>query len=731
MAAALVALLVPAGAAGRTVRFEVITPTLIRAEYAADGHFEDRPTVTATRRWKRTTPFTTSVRGGWRTIRTSRVRLRYRLGSGPFGAGNLRLSFGRATVTPAPGHSEGALGGWTRALDNLQGPVALNDGILSRDGWHVVDDTPTALLTRGWYALRPSHAGGYQDWYVFAYGHDYARGLRDLRTLTGAAPLLPRSAFGVWFSHYHAYSADELKALVGDFRAHGVPLDTLSLDTDYKAPPAGEPVAGTVASGDPGGSYSWNGWAWNTKLFPDPRGFVAWAHAQGIGIATNIHPTIDSNDPRYPGVVAQAGPTTPDNGMCLVQQADPTGTCQTLDWTSRRQLRAYLSLHDFTENAGVDFHWLDWCCDGPQKQLPGLTMDTWINSRYAARQRARGQRWPAFARIGATWMPGAENDGDRLVPNLGDGALAEHRSTVQFTGDTCATWPMLAFEAQLSAAEASIGLPYVSHDIGSFNGTPIDGYCAGIPANLLSGHLPDDLYARWVQFGTFQPLDRLHSNHGDRLPWQYGSAANAAATAALRLREALVPYTYTLARRAHDTGLPITGPLYLRWPEQDAAYTHPAEYTFGPDMVVAPVTAPGDPAPVTYWVPPGTWIDFFTGERLRGPREVTAQVPLSRLPVLVRAGAVIPTAPDTLTVYPGRRGALRLYDDAGTGFAYEHGASAVTPIRHRGRTLTIGPARGHFAGQPARRAWTVRFLGGRTVKTGLRSIRRALVVRRP
>ena len=104
--------------------------------------------------------------------------------------------------------------------------------------------------------------------------------------------------------------------------------------------------------------------------------------------------------------------------------------------------------------------------------------------------------------------------------------------TIQFTGDTCATWPMLAFEAELSAEEGNVGMTYVSHDIGSYNGVPGDLPCGTsdyqvTPAAIASRVLPGDLYARWVQLGTFQPLDRLHSNHGDRLPWEYGPAADA------------------------------------------------------------------------------------------------------------------------------------------------------------------------------------------------------------
>jgi alpha-glucosidase (family GH31 glycosyl hydrolase) len=168
----------------------------------------------------------------------------------------------------------------------------------------------------------------------------------------------------------------------------------------------------------------------------------------------------------------------------------------------------------------------------------------------------------------------------------------------------------------------------------------VGGQCGPVGTSSLTAHLPDDLYARWVALGTFQPLDRLHSDHGDRLPWSYGAEAEAAATSFLQLREALVPYLYSLAGQAHDTGLPMTRGLYIEWPDLDAAYQHPSEYLLGRDVVVAPVIAPGDPAPATVWVPPGTWVDYFTREVLHGPAVVHEQVPLSRMPVLVRPRAL-------------------------------------------------------------------------------------------
>ena len=144
-------------------------------------------------------------------------------------------------------------------------------------------------------------------------------------------------------------------------------------------------------------------------------------------------------------------------------------------------------------------------------------------------------------------------------------------------------------------------------------------------------------------------------------------------------------------------------------------------------MAVAPVTAAGNPAPATIWVPPGRWLDYFTGRRFVGPATETLSVPFSQMPVLVRAGSILPTQPNApytapgpnprlvLTAFPGGDGRFSLYDDQGLGFGYQRGAFTRTDIIHTERrgvsTLTIEPAHGSFRGELARRAWTIEFTG--------------------
>jgi alpha-glucosidase (family GH31 glycosyl hydrolase) len=272
-------------------------------------------------------------------------------------------------------------------------------------------------------------------------------------------------------------------------------------------------------------------------------------------------------------------------------------------------------------------------------------------------------------------------------------------------------------------------MPYVSHDIGTFHAVSPTDTCDADLSPILTpreNELPDDMYARWVQLGTFQPLDRLHSHHGLRLPWEYPPEIERIATKFLRLRGKLNPYLYTLAEKAHRSGVPMVRPLYLHWPGRNQAYEHPSHYTLGRDVLVAPVAEPGASAKTEVWFPPGKWVDWFTGERHRGPGTEELTTPLERMPVFVRSGAIVPMQRTMATTPEGPLDVLelaaqrgdgrgRLYEDSGEGFAYERGKFTRTTITQRrsgGTTvLTVGRARGGFAGLPERRSYEIRLAG--------------------
>ncbi|MDO0929364.1 glycoside hydrolase family 31 protein [Streptomyces sp. TG1A-8] len=617
-----------------------------------------------------------------------------------------------ADPAPAP-HL--ALGGYRRSLDGLNGdsdPTPwTTPGLLHRDGWYLLDDTPSAVrdTVTGKASARPSHGGRpYQDGYLFGFGHDYQQGLSDLATLTGPSQLLPRWAYGVWYSEYIDRTASDYeKTILPAFRAADVPLDVLVTDTDFKSP------------------NTWSGWNFDPVKFPDAKGFFDWSSAQGLHNTLNVHPSILGSDPQFAKAQATANGKLRKGGCASAAGTD----CYTFDFGDADQLKAYLDLHRPMDRAGNDFWWLDWCCDTSRSSQAGVTPDAWINQKYADLTAETGDRGFVLSRAYGSLQAGGYSGG----VGLPTGPWADKRTTVHFSGDTTSNWGTLRAEVGYTPGEsAATGLSAVSHDIGGHN----DGY--GIPGaetytsdgqTHRTTKLPDDLYARWVQFGTFQPIDRLHSNHSDRLPWQYGTEARRSAEKFLRLREALVPYTYTLAQQAAGTGVPVVRPLYLQYPQEETAYTKAdGEYFYGPDLLVAPVTTPGTSTTTPVWFPPGQWTDYFTGRTYTAPAggaTYDVATTLDTMPVFVRAGGIVTTRSDDasndrqgplnrigVTVAAGAPGASTLYEDDGTGSAPGRATTRLRYTEHDGsRLLRIGPARGSFTGQAARREWTVSFLG--------------------
>ncbi|MFD8425002.1 TIM-barrel domain-containing protein [Streptomyces sp. NPDC059668] len=622
------------------------------------------------------------------------------------------VSVAAPTAAATPPHL--ALGGYRRGLDGVTGngpaPVT-TPGLLDQDGWYLLDDTASALYDTASQQVTPraGHGGEpYQDGYVFGYGHDYKRGLTDLATLTGPPALLPAWAYGVWYSEYiDRTAADYENTILPKFRSEGVPLDVLVTDTDFKA------------------VNSWSGWEIDTAKFPDPKGFFDWSASQGLHNTLNVHPSILASDPQFTQAMATAKGKLQKGGCA--GDASVTHDCYVFDFADPDQLKAYMDLHRTMDRQGNDFWWLDWCCDATQSSLPGVTPDAWINQQYAAATARTLGRGFVLSRAYGSLQAGGYS-GQQALPT---GPWADKRTTVHFTGDTSSTWGTLKFEVGYTPGEsAATGMAAITHDIGGHNDTTglkgSEPYTVGGQTRT-TYKLPDDLYARWVQFGTFQPVDRLHSNHSDRLPWQYGAAAKESAEKFLNLRENLVPYTYTLAEEANRTGVPIVRPTYLEYPDEQQAYTTSgSEYFYGSDVLVAPATSPGASTTTSVWFPPGRWTDYFTGKTYAGGTTQEVTTDLGTMPVFIKAGGMMPTrthdvAHDdhnaltdvTLTIATGGSGSSRLYEDDSTGTG--RGRSATTEIRYRetgGRhTVSISPTKGSFRGQVEHRRWTLSIMG--------------------
>jgi alpha-glucosidase (family GH31 glycosyl hydrolase) len=343
-------------------------------------------------------------------------------------------------------------------------------------------------------------------------------------------------------------------------------------------------------------------------------------------------------------------------------------------------------LHKPLMQQGVDIWWVDG--GSGAVDMPGLNKQLWTNKVfYDYSQQETGRRGFILSRYG-DW-------GSERYPAF-------------FTGDTYSQWPVLAYEVAFTARGGNVLVPYISHDIGGFHGAKIDY----------------DLYARWIEFGTFSPILRMHSAHANplegnmRMPWIYGDEGVALMKKYFTLRTQLVPYLYTYTWQAHKQSVPLLRPLYLQFPNLEEAYRHSREYFFGDEMLVAPVLdASGDQ---TIYLPPGRWMDFFTGKHHTGGTTFTAHYAVDETPVFVRAGAIVPeqTASDysdqkpldtlILNVYGSGNGRFQLYEDDGISLAYNQDQYALTTMTHATSSdgvhhLVIEPTQGTFQGQvPAR-----------------------------
>ncbi len=669
-------------------RFTVLTSALIRMEWSAAATFEDRASLVFVNRRTPVPAFEVDRKGGWLVIRTDELTLRYRESGKSkdhpccprrFAADNLsvELEMNRKSVRWTPDMADtGNLGGTARTLDKVSGPCTSEPGLISRDGWVVVDDSGRLLFEKsdgtdpGWVV--PRERPGDIDWYFFGHGHDYKRALRDFTAVAGRIPLPPRCVFGMWWSRYQAYTDEQFKELVAQFRAHDVPMDMLAIDMDWHLD-------------------GWTGYTWNPKYFPDPEGFLKWLHQQGLHTTLNLHPAdgVRSHEERFYEMARAVG-------------LDPKNTDHIpFDCTDRRFMEAYFKvLHHPLERQGIDFWWIDWQQEATTK-IKGLDPLWWLNHLHFTEAERNPNRRSKRPLILSRW-----------------GGLGNHRYPLGFSGDAYCDWDSLAFQPRFTAGAGNVGFGYWSHDIG--------------------GHLPGpvapELYARWIQWGALSPILRTHATmheNAERRIWKFPKEVFSAARDAIHLRYALLPYIYTAARQCHDEALPLCRPLYYEWPEHNESYEFGGEYLFGDDLLASPVTAPMDPVlggtEVRIWIPPGEWVHWFNGNTYAGPAIHTLLVPLDEIPLFVRAGAVIPMMPRAnrtnerpldpliLTIFPGPSGQTRIYEDDGESVGYQNGQCAWTPVEHHiengVRIITIGPAQGSFPGMLERRQYEVRLRG--------------------
>lgn len=638
-------------------RFSVITKNLIRCEYSKNNEFCDNDTLFAVNRKYDGCDFSVSEEDDSVTVSTSEMSLTYKKSADGFTSESLFGVLSGSSWKYGDKNKEN-LGGTRSTLDGVEDYANTDEGILSKDGWYVYDDSKNLVLENDW--IKTNYNRNETDIYVFSYGNDYKQALKTLFYVSGK-PALPRKyVFGSWYSRWWPYTDAEILEIVDGYDKNDFPLDIMVIDMDwhhhdwtYENNEEGNRHKALYGYGH-ASNLGWTGYSWNRNLIKEPEKMLDELHKRNIYVTLNDHPHdgIRTHEDSYAGFMTEMG-LNPDSGVNLE-----------FDLSNKKYMDAFFNnAHKPLEKQGVDFWWVDWQQNGVKPYIKGTSARhlQWLNPCYFKHTSENGKRGISYSR----WS----GFGDQKYP-------------IYFSGDTKSTWECLKFEVEFTSQSSNAGLFYWGHDTGGFY-----------------GDRDPEMYVRWTQFTGFSACLRVHSQRDellDRCPWKWGEEAADAMRKIYNIRSQLIPYIYSLAYNAYNEGTPLLMQMYYEYPELSEAYENPQQYMFGNAFICAPVTEPmkDGKANQSVWIPDGDcYYDWFTGKKYEGGK-YDFSCPLDEFPLLVKGGVPIPMQPYSkrmtseplkeliIKCYPGEKGEFTLYEDDGITSEYLNQKCLKTKISY-------------------------------------------------
>ena len=534
-----------------------------------------------------------------------------------------------------------------------------------------------------------AETGDQVDYYFF-YGPTIDQVIANYRTTTGAAPLFPKWAYGLFQSKDHYQSSSELTSVQNGYRNNNIPVDVIVQDWQYWSPAV------------------WGSHLMDASRYPDPAGIVNQLHAAHIHTMISIWPLYQT---RSNGVATVAGELDNYNALNAINALYPTTTSGGVyhfydTFNAMARTLVYQQSYDrLIGKYGWDAIWAD--NTEPQSYPEGVNVHAastalgkgalFINAYPLQHNKAVYEGWRKV---------GPNNKRVYILTRSGFAGLQRYAAAT-WSGDINANQGVYAAQIPAGLSYAVSGMPYWTTDIGGYFGTP-----------------SEELFTRWFQFGAFCPMFRIHGQAPKELygsQWSAAGKANMLAVDQLRYR--LMPYIYSLAWKVTSAGYTIMRPLVFDFQNDAMVYGIKDQFMFGPALLVSPVTATGATSRSVY-LPAGTWYDFWTGSTTAGGTTATVNAPLSQFPLHVRGGSILPMGPmiqyatqsiDPLEirVYAGADASFTIYEDEGDTYNYETGQYAQIPLtwNNATRTLTIGARMGSYTGMPATRTFNVVFVG--------------------
>ena len=558
------------------------------------------------------------------------------------------------------------------------------------------DDTPMGTSFK-------SEAGEAIDYY-FLYGGDGDSTIALMRELTGAAKLAPLWTFGFWQCKERYKSSEEVVEVVQKYRDLGVPLDAIVQDWKYWGE---EP-------------NTWNSLGFNNPAFAGYEKMFADLKKLNAKMMISVWPSVGEVTDIYRDLQAM--------GALYPMQTSPREAKVYDIWNKQAQDLFWSYMNKNMFQPGMSAWWLD----GPEPEFYNTTPSD-FNQPTGAGTALRNVRntYPLFVSKGV-YENQRKTTSDKRVYILTRSAFAglQRYGAGSWSGDIRASWDVFKKQIPAGLNFSMCGIPYWNTDIGAWH--PYGNVYN--TANTDPGY--QEIYCRWFQFATFNPMMRAHGTGSPREIYQFGERGYWAFDVQekfLNLRYSLLPYIYSTAWRTTKEGYSFLRHLWLEAPADIKTYDMDDEFMFGQAFLVAPVLEDGVGENRTVqrqvYLPQGaTWFDFWTGETFAGGRTVTKAAPIDIIPVYVKAGSIVPMTTEKvqystekkwtkleLRVYPGADGCFTLYEDEFDNYNYENGAYTEIPVTwdDASRTLTIGACTGSYNGMLKSRKFVVDVPGGK------------------
>ncbi|MCP4537833.1 MAG: glycoside hydrolase family 31 protein [Chloroflexi bacterium] len=473
-----------------------------------------------------------------------------------------------------------------------------------------------------------THEGPELDVFLI-YGPEPSDILRHYCDLTGYAPIPPRWSFGLWMSRCGYQDRDEVEQVTNELRAHDIPCDVIHIDSWWM--------------GDP---LNWCSLQWDDERFPEPEQMIAGLRERGLRLCLWEQPYVTRDTPIFEQGRQKGYFVKNENGEPYMVHAwaDMVPLVAIVDFTNPEAVVWWQSLHRPLLEQGVAVFKTDFDEGVPEDGVyhNGMSGRQVHNLYPLLYNRAVFEITEEMAGYGLVWSR--------------SGWAGSQRHPTCWGGDPFAGFSHMANQLRAALSIGLSGIPFYSHDIGGFFGQP-----------------DPELYVRWAQFGLFSSHSRCHGTT-PREPWEFGEEAEYIFRRYARMRYQLLPYIYSTAVQASQTGLPVVRPLVLKYSHDPNVRHLDSEYLFGDSLLIAPVLEQGARRRMVY-LPVGEWVDYWSREIYEGPTWLNYPAPLEILPIFIRRGAIIPMGPAvdhveqaggaslTIHIYTAAKGRFTLYDE--------------------------------------------------------------------